>query len=154
VPTMCAGPPLMRGAMLAWHGSATACSGLRQGSRSGSCRWRLSVYGGSAVAGVLNEAAADLSIEADSGQRGHKTARLAIANAPPLLNAQLASTAVSATGGCVLCGSARVGPSLPRGPQVRLMLLIELGDPSYRTTITRAVWRIQASSTPPATIDF
>ena len=41
--------------------------------------------------------------------------------APPLLNAQSASNAGSATGGWVLHGEARVGPSLPRGPQLRLL---------------------------------
>lgn len=67
---------------------------------------------------ALEQAAAS-SVKKIGPPEFHRWARASFdpANAPPLLNAQLASCVISVPGGCTLHGAARVGPSLPRAPQ-------------------------------------
>ena len=71
-----------------------------------------------------------LGVGAVGGQRDHEKVQLATVNAPPLLNAQLASTAVSLTGGCALLGSARVGTVPSRASRSPRCVGITLPTPS------------------------
>jgi hypothetical protein len=115
--TTCAVQPLTRGAMLASSASATGCCGLKHSSCSGSFRWRSSAF--ERLCSSWRSSPGPRLTERWSRRRPERfqDGAARTANAPLLLNAQLASYVVAMVGGCALHGAARVGPSLPHGAQ-------------------------------------